>query len=177
MTSSDLHHRVDGDDALAFGQDDQRIDVDAEQLIAEADGEVRDADNRIAQCIDITRRFAAHAAEYLKAAQTCEHVARLSARQGRDADGNVFEHFDENAAQAAKNDRTEQRIALDAENHFDPVAGHALDDNTVDRRVRHSAFDFALDARERGANFAGIRKSQRDAADIALVRDLVPTRF
>ena len=85
-----LHHRVDGDDALAFGQNDQWIDINAEQLIAEADGEVRNADNGFAKRVEISSRFAAHAAENLPAAQTREHVLNLLARQRRNADGDIF---------------------------------------------------------------------------------------
>ena len=58
-----LHHRVDRDHALAIGQDDQRIDVDAVELTAETYSEIRDGDDRFAQGIDIAGRFAAHAAE------------------------------------------------------------------------------------------------------------------
>jgi hypothetical protein len=67
---------------LALRQNDERIDIDAEQLIAEADGEVRDADDRVAQGIDIAGWFAAHAAENLKAAQTGEHVLSLQRDSG-----------------------------------------------------------------------------------------------
>ena len=46
--SLNLHHRIDRNHAMTFWQDDQRIDVDTVQLIAEADGQVANADNRCA---------------------------------------------------------------------------------------------------------------------------------
>ena len=67
----------------------------------------------------------------------------LPVRQRRNADGDVFQNFNENTAQTAQHHRAEERIALDAEDHFHAFAGHALDDDAVDFCIGHVACDLA----------------------------------
>ena len=96
-----LHQRVDGDHALAFGNTINGLISTPFKLIAETDGQIRQADDGVAQRVNISGRFAAHAAENRGAAQPLDHIFCLLSRQWRDADGDILEHFDENAAQAA----------------------------------------------------------------------------
>ena len=121
---------------------------------------------------DVRSRLAAHPCENRKSTQPLEHVMRLFARKRRDADADVFEKLDQNAAKTAEHYRAEKGIALDAEDHLNACARHPLHEDAINFGDRSPAANFRDHCVISISYFGFIREFQRHSADIALMGDL-----
>ena len=92
--------------------------------------------------------------------------------EGREAEADVLQHFDEHAAQAEHDRRAEHRIVHHAEHGFDAAAHHFADQHAVDLRVRRAI----RGAVQQGPGALGDRgialDIQQNAADLRLVQDI-----
>jgi hypothetical protein len=112
--------------AVALGAHHDRIDFHVGEMIPVRGEDVGQADHRFHQRVDIARLLAAHAFEHFVAAQLFEHRARFALVNGEKPDRNVFQHFDQYAAEADHQERAVLRIGARADQHFGALH-HFLD--------------------------------------------------
>ena len=126
---------------------------------------------------EVGRRAAAHALEDGEAADFADELFRVARLQRDDAEGDVLEHLDHDAAEAEHHHGAELRVRGHADDDLDAGLRHLLDGYAVDLRLRRLLFDRGLDALEGGTHGLRAVEGQLDAADIGLVRDVAGDDF
>src|SRR5262245_57852448 len=64
-------------------------------------------------------------------AYASHHFVRVTAREGSDAETNILENFDMNAAQPKSHERTKYWVSDASRHQFDPSENHRLDNDPV----------------------------------------------
>src|SRR5215510_5463815 len=131
--TSSLHHlitspaneqRIDHLHPRALLEDEQRVDVHLRDLSLQVAREPRQAHDACYERVDIGPLRAAHALQQLVALELAQHTGGLVRRHRCNAIGDVAEHFDMDAAQPGGDNRSEHRVANDAQHYLDPAADH-----------------------------------------------------
>ena len=135
-------------------------------------GQLGYPDQQFHDRLAVDRGCAAHAVKQRSAAQLREHRARLALIDRRDPDRGVLEHFNEHSAQTNHHHRTELGIARDACEQFQSRRRHGLHRDAFESRVGSLLREICANPREGLAHFELRSQAQRDAADVALVRDI-----
>ena len=114
---------VDGDEALFV--DDHRVEVhlgDLGQVLRES----RDAQQQLFERVDVEWRGAAVAEEQRRRAQRPHELGRVLGGERQDAERAVREQLGGHASRAEQQQRSEQRVLCDADDHLEPGRRHAL---------------------------------------------------
>ena len=121
--------------------------------------------------VDVAGRLAARAFEDRGAAQLADHVVRLLDSERRDAESDIAQYLDKDAAEAEHDDGAEHRVVLHAEDHLDAALDHRRQQDAVDLGARRPRRDALHDLIEGGAGLAR-RHVEHDAAHLRLMRDV-----
>src|SRR5204863_9021414 len=92
------NQRVERRRALAFWPDQQRIDVDARELPLLRRDKHRELRQSDGERVDVAGRLAARPFEDRGAAQLADHVVRFLDSERRDAESDIAQYLDKDAA-------------------------------------------------------------------------------
>jgi hypothetical protein len=143
------HPRVDR--GCAAFRHDQWVDVELGHLALQAHQQpvpAADLQQHVDQRVGIDRACSARAGEQRRTAQLREHRARIVGVDRRQAEGDVFQDLDEDAAETDHDHRAEMSIRIAADHDLLAARCHLLDQPAVDARTRdrrqpHHLFDRA----------------------------------
>ena len=148
--------------------DQERIDVDRLDHVAQITGKPSEIDQRVAQRVDVARLAAAEPVEQCPGAGRAHHLTGLLAVERRRRKADVLEQFDHDAAHAEHDDRTHFNIALHAKHDLGSSGDLLGDQHTVQRRRQR-----ACAGRNGGGGLphgVGIRQVEEHEAGVAFVR-------
>src|SRR5687767_6951400 len=83
--------------------------------------ELRDGDDDARERITIGRLAAADALQYFGGLDAIEHVERVGLTGGRQAEGDVLQHFNQDATKTEGHQLAEGRVGNRADDDFDPL--------------------------------------------------------
>ena len=101
-----------------------------------------------------------------------DHAAGVPAGEGDDAEGDVLEDFDHDAAEAEHEDGPELGVLGHADDDLRAGAGHALYGYAFDDGVRLVGLDGGDDVVVGGGGLGGVLEAELHAAHVALVDDV-----
>src|SRR4030042_2914502 len=132
---SDNEAHVDRQAALALVVDNERIDVELGSL-REVDHQLRHAQKGIDQRLPIRRRLSSYTVDQRPGADLAEHLLGLPAAEGGDAERDVLQRLDVDAAEPKGDERTKLWVAGHPDEHLEPRRGHLLHLASPEPRLR-----------------------------------------
>src|SRR6202790_3402172 len=159
-----------GGGAAAGSRHDQRIEVEFGHRVGVPHQEpVRAADpeHYVDQRVGVDGGLAAKAGKQRMASEFAEHRASLRRVDRADAEGDVLQHLNQDAAEADHDHRSELRIAQAADHDLAAGWDHLLDQPSLHASLGDGGFyRHRLD---RGAYCPSVPKPERDASRIRFV--------
>ena len=168
--------RTEIDDDANVGRDgarrcrEHRVQVHLGDLGKIAD-QRRDVDDHVGERVAIDRLRAAHAFQDFCGGDTVEHRQRVVAGCGREAEGDVLQHFDQHAAQTERHKLAERRVGHRADDHLLAAGEHLLHLDALDARFRVVLFRVRDDRVVTLFDFIGAVHADQHAAGFGLVQN------
>ena len=123
---------VGGDRVLLGGE--HRVEIEFDDFGEIAD-ELRHLDDDVGQRLAVDRIAAAHALQHVMGLDAVEHRQRVVLGRGREAEGDVLQHFDQHAAEAERHQLAERAVGDGADDDLGAAGQHLLDLDALDLGV------------------------------------------
>ena len=132
MVEIDDDAHIGGDRALCGRK--HRVEIEFDDLREVAD-ELRHPHDDVGQSVAVDGLAAAHAVQHLPGLYAVEHRERVVFGRRGEAEGDVLQHFDEDAAEAEGDELAEALVGDRADNDLGAALQHLLDLDAVDPGV------------------------------------------
>ena len=133
---------------------------------------LRNAHDHIGERVAVDRIAAAHALQHLGRLDAVEHGERLFPRDGREAEGYVLQHLDENATKAEGDELAERAVGDGTDDDLLAAGKHLLDLHAGDFGVGLVGLRIGDDLVIGGLCIFGRFDADNDAAGLSLVKDV-----
>ncbi len=134
--------------------------------------QVGDVDQRLSQSVDIGCRSAAKAAQQTRASNLRDHLQGLGGRDRTTSQRDILVHLHQHAAAAEQEHGSELWVIGHADDHFDAIGHHLLDDDAAHRRVRRECVGSGQHVFEGDPHVRRVAQAQPHDAGLGLVQDV-----